>query len=152
MSERDIGKRFGDCLKNLPPIMRACASCEKLFECDTGMKIQGIIGDASITEKVMKYNWIIMDASEFKKMSYEELKEYNAAREAWDKREEVRSRNKQHLTAGAYDGELKKWVTDVLSGTDVVTDYVNVESPRSENKGLTAGYWDAEKKRWVAKK
>lgn len=130
-----------DCLKHLKPIARACASCDKLYECDTGGKI--VFGDISITEKVVDYNYIASIPA-LKKMSYEELVEYNKATR--DRDAILRSREQNKLTAGAYvDG---KWVTDPLTNKD------RFETAKDEtlSKRLTAGYWDSKKKRWVGEK
>ena len=65
MNEKKL--RYGECLLHLPPIMRACASCEKLYECAHGEKV--CFGDMSITEKVLKLDWMINDSSQLKKLT-----------------------------------------------------------------------------------
>lgn len=140
-------KKYSECLLNLPPVMRDCRNCTKLLECETGKEIA--FSDMSIRDKVLKLNWVITDTREFEKMTLEELIDYNNAIKEYEKRQRMREANvtlNQNLTAGAYDRERKKWVTDILSGRDTAVDsFVKTD-------GLTCGYWDAEKKRWVGSK
>lgn len=135
--------RTGECLKHLPPIQRACAGCDKLYECVTGREI--VFGDSSITKKVIEYNYIETDVNMLKNMSLDQLLEYNAAQ---TKRELMIQNRKKNsgLTAGAYDREKDAWVTDVLTGEDGIR-----AEGDSISENLTAGYWDSKKKRWVAK-
>lgn len=135
--------RSGPCLLGYPPILRSCATCSKLYECLHGQKVTD--KNTSITDKVLKLDWIITDTSRFNTMTLDQLVEYNTARDTYEKRGLGRKRN-QTLTVGFYDRERKKWVTNVQTGVDAM----KVED--SVGKGLTAGYYDREKKRWVAKK
>lgn len=135
--------RTGPCLLNLHPVFRECATCTYLYKCLHGQKIE--YGDMSITDKVLKLDMIITDVSKLKTMTLEELREYNRAMDTYEKRGIAEKRG-QTLTAGFYDHETKKWVTNIHTGAD------GSNAQDSVGKGLTGGYWDPEKKRWVAKK
>jgi hypothetical protein len=147
MSEKEL--RYGECLLNLPPIMRACASCEKLYECEHGHNI--VFGDMSITDKVMKLDYIILDNATLEKMSLDELKEYNAALREKKRLEE--QPEPQGLTAGYYDSATKRWMEGIpeqgATETDAKEDTAKPQAD-SANK-LTVGYWDPEKRKWVTK-
>lgn len=132
-----------ECLLGLSPIFRECATCPKLYECLHGQKV--VHGDYSITDKVLLLDWI-PTTEKLKKMTLEQLREFNVAFDTYNRREKTKEKN-QGLTAGAYDREREKYVTDIVSGEDAV----GVEGD-SVGKGLTVGFWDAKKRRWVAKK
>jgi hypothetical protein len=141
--------RYGECLKHLQPIMRACASCEKLYECEHGQKV--VFGDMSITQKVIELDYIESDFNVLRSMSLEELQEYNAARRA--KKRLGNQPKPQTLTAGYYDSATKKWMKGIpeqgATETDAKEDTAKPQSD-SANK-LSAGYWDPEKRKWVTK-
>jgi hypothetical protein len=149
MDEKLGELRYGECLKHLPPIMRACASCEKLYECEHGQKV--VFGDMTITDKVIKLDYIETDVNTLKNMSLEELEEYNAARETKIKLDQQPQKPKQELTAGYYDSATKRWMEGIpeqgATETDAEKDTAKPEGD-SANK-LSAGYWDPEKRKWV---
>lgn len=132
------------CLKNLPSVLRACVSCDVLTECALGRKLTGISGDKiSITEKVLRYDWMPHAVKEFDSWSLEELREFNSAMDERDRRLALKEMNKG-LTAGSWDMKNKRYVTDQRTGEDSAVSHAG--------EGLSVGVWDAKKKRWVAKK
>ena len=134
----NYSEKFADCLLSYAPDKRACASCDRLYECQFGR--EKLFGDMSITDRVIKLDWWISDVRQLQDMSLAELREYNAAVRA---KKEIDSKavTKGQLTAGMYNLETDTWT----NGTE--------EQSRAEDSGhnskLTAGYWDREKKRWT---
>ena len=139
MNDETVGQlRFGECLLHLPPIMRACASCEELYNCARGNEV--CFGDMSLTDRVIKLDYYINDMSKLQEMSLAELREYNAAIRA-KKEIDAHAINKQQLTAGMYNADTDTW-------TDGVNTQCTAERPNPNSK-LTAGKWDNKTKRWI---
>lgn len=116
--------------------MRACAGCEELYSCSHGEKV--VFGDMSISDKVIKLDYIETDTAVLRKMTIEELQEYNEARRVKEQMGDVPQGNNK-LTAGYYDRD-----TDTWKGGSTKT-----EKQTAKDSGFTAGYYDSDKKRWV---
>ena len=129
--------RYSECLKNLAPVFRACASCDKLYECLHGKQV--VFGDMSITDKVVKLDWC-PTIDELKKMTYQQLCEFSIAHDSREQIKKTEKRNKG-LTAGCYDSATDSWSNGKHETKTATT----------QNRNLTAGYWDEKKKRWVSK-
>ena len=116
--------------------MRACASCEKLYDCDHGNKV--VFGDMSVTDKVIKLDYVISDSATLRSMSLEELREYNSARKAKDHMKNI-PHDDTVLTAGFYDSASKTWKGGIIKA----------ETDTAKENKLTAGWYDSKKDRWV---
>ena len=134
----NYSESFCECLNSYAPDKRACASCDRLYECTFGR--EKLFGDMSITDKVIKLDWWISDVRILQDMSLDELREYNAAVRA-KKEIDKQAVTKPFLTAGMYDAETDTWTNG--------ENKQGVAEDSEPNSKLTAGKWDNKTKRWI---